>query len=88
MTKEEWKKSVIIGIVAGVVGAIMMLALLWGYIRITDWYKEYKRNTTSIEGDRSHCVTVSMLHKHDSICMHSRAQDLPDECGILTDSLE
>ena len=43
MTKEDIKKSVLIGVVGGLTAAVSLLALVWAYIEITDWYKEYQR---------------------------------------------
>lgn len=43
MTKEDIKKSVLTGIVGGITTAITILVLLWAYIFITDWYKDYKQ---------------------------------------------
>ena len=43
MTKEEIKKSVFIGVISGSSAAVSILVLLWTYIIVDDWYKEYKR---------------------------------------------
>jgi hypothetical protein len=39
----EIKKSVLTGIVSGITSAVTILILLWTYIYIEDWYKDYKR---------------------------------------------
>ena len=46
MTKEDIKKSVLIGVVGGFTAAVSLLGLVWAYIEITDWYKEYQRKET------------------------------------------
>jgi ribosomal protein L37AE/L43A len=43
VTKEDIKKSVLIGVVGGFTAAVSLLGLVWAYIEITDWYKEYQR---------------------------------------------
>lgn len=43
MTKEDINKSVLTGIVGGITAAVTILVLLWAYIFLTDWYKDYKQ---------------------------------------------
>ena len=43
MTKEDIKKSVLTGIVGGITAAVTILVLLWAYIFIIGWYKDYKQ---------------------------------------------
>ena len=43
MTKEDIKKSVLTGIVGRITAAVTILVLLWAYIFIIGWYKDYKQ---------------------------------------------
>ena len=43
MTKEDFKKSVLTGVVSGFTAAVLILVLLWTYIYVDHWYKEYKK---------------------------------------------
>lgn len=55
MTKDDWKKAVVTGIVTGVVGAFMIIILTICYIEISDWYREYKRNKADLTGVMTDC---------------------------------
>lgn len=67
MTKDDWKKAVVTGITAGVVGAVTLLTLTLCYIKITDWYREYKRSKVNLEGVYTHCERPELL-KDSAIC--------------------
>ena len=43
MIKEDIKKAMLTGIVSGITAAVTLLGLLWGYIFITDWYRDYQQ---------------------------------------------
>lgn len=43
MKKDDIKKAVLTGIVGGITAAVTILVLLWAYIIIIDWYKDYKQ---------------------------------------------
>ena len=43
MKKDDIKKAVLTGIVGGITAAVTILVLLWAYIFLTDWYKDYKQ---------------------------------------------
>lgn len=43
MNRNEIKKAILTGIVAGVSGAITILAAVNAYIAAEQWYKDYRR---------------------------------------------
>ena len=55
MTKEDIKKAVLTGVIGGITGAVTVLVLIWAYIFLGDWYKEYKKG----KGARGTCINTS-----------------------------
>lgn len=49
MTKEDIKKAVLTGVIGGITAAVTVLVLIWAYIFLGDWYKEYKREKAQEE---------------------------------------
>ena len=43
MTKEDIKKAVIIGIVCGFTTVVTIYSLAFTYVKVSDWYRDYKR---------------------------------------------
>lgn len=55
MGKEEIKRCVLIGIVAGITAAITMMGSVYAFIYIYDAYKEYRNESAIKAGASSHC---------------------------------
>lgn len=53
MDRNEIKKAILIGIVAGVSGAITILAAVNAYIVVEQWYKDYKQELSQKEWEKS-----------------------------------
>ena len=43
MTKEDIKKAVIIGIVCGFTTVVTIYSLAFTYVKVSEWYRDYKR---------------------------------------------
>ena len=48
MTKEDFKKAVLVGVVTGITIAITLFTLILGYLEAEKQYKEYKHRQESV----------------------------------------
>lgn len=55
MTKEDIKKSILIGVVSGFTATITLLFAVWVHTLILDWYRDYKEKIAIENGATSHC---------------------------------
>lgn len=60
MNKQDIKKCVLIGIVAGIVTAFTFAGIMFGYTEVSYYYRKYKEEQAIKAGACSHCERESL----------------------------
>lgn len=67
MTREDIKKSILVGVISGFTAALTLLFVVWAHTVVTHWYRDYSERVGIEQGVSSHCDRPGMKELIESI---------------------